>query len=114
MDGRRDDDRREIDIRLKIMDQKLDDHGNDLREIRNVLITIAQQAEKLNALTATQNEFRDYLSNLESRVRVGEAFRAACPQKSIQSNIQTLWVFILGMSTAFGAAVIAHVFGGAK
>lgn len=112
-------DRREFDARLKVMDQKLDDHGQDLREIRNVLITIASQAEKINSLQAQHNELRGTLNEVEIRVRAGESFRAACPASSIRDcieentkGIKTIWVTILSISGALGAVFIAHIFGG--
>ena len=105
-------DRREFDARLTTIDRKLDDHGQDLREIRNSLVTIAQQAERLNSLTAMQNELRGDMNELEIRVRAGEAFRAACPALNIKSNIRVIWIYIIGVSAAVGTAMLGHIFGG--
>ena len=105
-------DRREFDARLNALDQKLDGHGQDLRDIRNSLMTIAQQAERLNSLASQQNELRSDLGGIEQRLRNAEAFQAACPQRSIASNIKALWLYVLGVSAAMGAAMLSHIFGG--
>lgn len=107
-------DRREFDMRLKVMDQKLDDHGNDLREIRNVLITIATQAEKLNALQAAHNEMRADFNELDLRVRAVKEFQASCPRKNVDANIKALWGIVLGGAGTIGTILLAHIFGGNK
>ena len=101
-----------LDSRFKTTDQKLDDHGKDLREIRNSLVVIVQQAERLNSLTAMQNELRSDMGSIEQRLRIAESFQAACPQRSIASNIKALWLYVLGVSAAMGAAMLGHIFGG--
>ena len=100
-----------LDERFKVQGQKLDDHGQDLREIRNSLVTIAQQAERLNSLTAMQNELRGDMSALEVRLREVESFQSACPQKNINGNVKALWLYTLGVSAAMGAAMLNHIFG---
>ncbi len=119
MDG----DRREYDARLRALDeklderfkvqgQKLDDHGQDLREIRGALTIIAQQSERLNSLFVMQNELRDDVTKLETRMRSEEVFQAACPAKTLRSNINALWLCVMGDAGAFGATLLAHIFGG--
>jgi predicted phage tail protein len=94
------------------MDQKLDDHGKDLREIRNAIVAIATQAERINALTSMQNELRSSMNEMELRVRILGEFQAACPKGNVITNIRYLWTVISGVAAVLGASFLAHIFGG--
>lgn len=104
--------RREYDIRLANMDKKLDDHGVDLREIRNAIVSIATQAERINSLSASQNAIRSEMNEMEIRIRVLSEFQAACPKGNVMINIRALWTTVATTIAAIGTVLLAHIFGG--
>ena len=99
-------------IQIDNMDKKLDDHGNDLREIRSTLQALASQAERINALQASHNNLRQTLDNVEVRLRLISEFQASCPRIGVMTNIHALWAVVIGSAGAMGATFIAHLTGG--
>jgi hypothetical protein len=99
-------------IQIDNMDQKLDDHGKDLREIRSTLQVLASQAERINALQTSHNNLRQSLDSVEVRLRTISEFQASCPRVGVMTNIHALWAVVIGSAGALGAAFIAHVTGG--
>ena len=94
-------------IQIAQMDKKLDDHGDDLKEIRKTLETIAVQAVQIGNLQASQAENRGDINALFMRFSEVEKWQATCPRKSIAR----LWGIVMSVSSIFGLIMLYHLLG---
>lgn len=97
-------------IQLHNMDKKLDEHGDDLREIRNTLSTIAEQAVQIANIQATQVEFKAQMYEMEKRMGKMKEWQVTCPR----TQVSHLWKTIAAVSLAMTGAFLSHIFGSGK
>jgi hypothetical protein len=102
--------RREYDRQLILIDKKLDQHSEQLENLRQTLSTIAVQSVQIQTLQSMQTEMRGDINEIYLRVEKLYNFQSTCPKKSLG----TLWGVIVAMVLAASTAFMSHVFGGGK
>ena len=95
-------------IQIENMDRKLDDHGDDLREIRKTLETIAIQSVQIQNITAVQTEHHHVIGRMQEQLNLMMNWQAGCPRTSVSK----LWLMLWGVLILFVGAFVTHVMKG--
>lgn len=101
------DERRASDIKLEMIEKKLDEHSTVLNRIMETMQQISIQQVHIQSLQAMQNEMRGDIGEIYQAISDIRSFQANCPRPSV-SNI---WKTIVSLSLLMAGAFIAHVFG---
>jgi len=95
-------------IQINNMDQKLDEHGDDLKEIRKTLGTIAVQSEQIQNITSIQREHHTQIETIRNQLGLMMNWQSGCPRKSVSM----LWGFFWALVLVFLGAFVAHLMKG--
>jgi hypothetical protein len=102
--------RRDYDRQLVMIDKKLDQHSEQLENLRQTLSTIAVQSIQIQTLQAMQTEMRGDINEMYGRLENINNFQTTCPKK----NLGVLWGVIIAMIMSMGGSFFMHVFGASK
>jgi len=97
-----------LQLQIDTMDKKLDGHGDDLKEIRRTLETIAVQSVQIANLSAIQTEHHATIEHMRGQLSLMMNWQAGCPRNSVNK----LWGMLWGLVIVLLGAFIAHIING--
>ena len=95
-------------IQIENMDRKLDEHGDDLREIRKTMELIAVQNVQIANLQTAQSQDHAAVELMRGQLNLMMNWQAGCPR----SSVNKLWMMFWGVVIVFLGAFVAHVMKG--
>lgn len=95
-------------IQIENMDRKLDEHGDDLREIRKTMELIAVQNVQIANLQTAQSQDHAAVELMRGQLSLMMNWQAGCPR----SSVNKLWMMFWGVVIVFLGAFVAHVMKG--
>ena len=95
-------------IQIENMDRKLDEHGDDLKEIRKTMELIAVQNIQIANLQTSQAEHHAAIELMRNQLNLMMNWQAGCPRPSVNK----LWMMFWGVVIVFLGAFVAHVMKG--
>ena len=82
-------------IQIENMDRKLDEHGDDLREIRKTMELIAVQNVQIANLQTAQSQDHAAVELMRGQLSLMMNWQAGCPRPSVNKLWMMFWAWSL-------------------
>ena len=92
-------------VQIENMDRKLDEHGDNLKNIQKTLETIAVQSVQITHINSIQTEHHLVIEQMRDHLNLMRNWQGGCPRNSVNK----LWAMFWGMVVVFIGAFITHV-----